>query len=345
MRVAMAATLALLGGAHAAAHGGPRHARPRPSEPRASPLYSGGDVRAMETALSCDLCAYGEERPYQSRSPEGYPRVDRSFACPKLWLRLVSACPAQDWPPPKEVPADMADAYTMHGKARTDAWYLEQRYSGGKAAFSDWDSHGLPARIAAATPEDAVTGINSYTQKTPGYVDAVLANHTDVITGGVGIVWGSERPWAEVLLARRGAAMTVTVEYGRVASSHPTIRATTPPQFGAFMLRHDREFDFAFTYSSLEHSGLGRYGDALNPYGDLEAVAETWCALKPGGLFFLGVPSADAESSVDVLVWNAHRFYGPHRLAQMFAGYEHVHSYRDGSEAREAIIHVLRKPL
>jgi len=28
-------------------------------------------------------------------------------------------------------------------------------------------------------------------------------------------------------------------------------------------------FDGVITYSSLEHSGLGRYGDALNPWGDL----------------------------------------------------------------------------
>jgi len=135
------------------------------------------------------------------------------------------------------------------------------------------------------------------------------------------------------------------VEYGRVTSLHATVRAATPQRFGAFMQQHNRRFDFASTYSSLEHSGLGRYGDTLNPYGDLEAVAQTWCALKPGGLFFLGLPSGDAASSADVLVWNAHRFYGPRRPAQVFAGFEHVHSYRAGSAPNESIVHVLRKPL
>jgi hypothetical protein len=348
MRATLAASLALLCGARAVFHNGPRaslHARSRQSDSRAASRFSEGDLGALENALACDVCAYSEEQREKSSSSEGYPRVDRAFSCPKVWLRLVSACPAHDWPPPKDIPADMVDAFTMHGKARTDLWYFEQRYSGGDAAASDWDARGLPARIAAATPEGAIAGINSYTLKTPAYVDAVLANHTDVINGGVGIVWGSERPWAEVLLARRGAKMTLTVEYGRTTSTHATVRATTPQRFGAFMLQHDRRFDFAFTYSSLEHSGLGRYGDALNPYGDLEAVAQTWCALKPGGLFFLGLPSGDAESSIDVVVWNAHRYYGPHRLSQLFAGYEHVHSYRSGSEPQEAIIHVLRKPL
>lgn len=85
-------------------------------------------------------------------------------------------------------------------------------------------------------------------------------------------------------------------------------------------------------------------GDALNPYGDLEAVAQSRCALKPGGRLFLRVPSVDAESSQDRLVWNAHRFYGPKRLAQMFAGFEHVQSHGQGSEPHESVIHVLRKP-
>lgn len=343
VRVALAASLALLCGATAAARDGPPRERPRHRVPRPATTFSAGDLGALETALACDTCAYGEEGAVDPSS--GVPAVRRSVSCPTMWMRLVSAGPAQDWPPPREVPAAMIDAFTMAGKARTEAWYIETRYSGGDALVSDWDAHGLSARIAAASPEAAVAGINSYSAATPTYVDRVLANHTAAIAGGVGIVWGSERPWAEVLLARRGAAMTVTVEYGRVASTHASIRAATPQRFGAFMVQRDRRFDFAFTYSSLEHSGLGRYGDALNPYGDLEAVAQTWCALKPGGLFFLGLPSADAESSADVLVWNAHRFYGPHRLAQAFAGFEHVHSYRAGSTPNESIIHVLRKPL
>jgi hypothetical protein len=64
---------------------------------------------------------------------------------------------------------------------------------------------------------------------------------------------------------------------------------------------------FRLHFSSLEHSGLGRYGDALNPWGDVEAAVQTWCLLKPGGIFFMGLPCKDASCSEDVLVWNAHR--------------------------------------
>jgi hypothetical protein len=37
------------------------------------------------------------------------------------------------------------------------------------------------------------------------------------------------------------------------------------------------------TFSSVEHSGLGRYGDALNPWGDIIAIARAWCVTKQGG--------------------------------------------------------------
>ena len=50
-------------------------------------------------------------------------------------------------------------------------------------------------------------------------------------------------------------------------------------------------FDTMVTFSSLEHSGLGRYGDQLNPWGDLITMAKAWCALKPGGLALVGVPT------------------------------------------------------
>ncbi len=110
------------------------------------------------------------------------------------------------------------------------------------------------------------------------------------------------------------------------------------------MISAPRIWDFAFTYSSLEHSGLGRYGDALNPWGDMEAAVQTWCLLKPGGIFFLGLPCKDASCSEDVLVWNAHRFYGQRRLPEVFAGYEVVDKVTttDGV-ARASIIYVLRK--
>jgi hypothetical protein len=48
-------------------------------------------------------------------------------------------------------------------------------------------------------------------------------------------------------------------------------------------------FDAIVTFSSVEHSGLGRYGDALNPWGDIIAIARAWCVTKQGGSLTIGV--------------------------------------------------------
>jgi hypothetical protein len=62
-------------------------------------------------------------------------------------------------------------------------------------------------------------------------------------------------------------------------------------------------FDAVATFSSVEHSGLGRYGDALNPWGDRQAVARAWCMTKPKGWLALGVPFEES----DAIEYNAHR--------------------------------------
>ena len=71
-------------------------------------------------------------------------------------------------------------------------------------------------------------------------------------------------------------------------------------------------FDAAISFSSIEHAGLGRYGDALSPYGDFDAVKQVHCMLKPGGLFLLGLPTSHDGSSY--IEFNAHRIYGKKRL-------------------------------
>lgn len=40
--------------------------------------------------------------------------------------------------------------------------------------------------------------------------------------------------------------------------------------------------DFAFSFSSWEHDGLGRYGDPIDPWGDVKAMQRASCYVKPG---------------------------------------------------------------
>ena len=68
-----------------------------------------------------------------------------------------------------------------------------------------------------------------------------------------------------------------------------------------------------------------RYGDALNPWGDLITMARLWCVLGPDSRLLLGVPAAPK----DVLVFNSNRVYGPVQFAHLFANFDHVFSDYD----------------
>ncbi len=72
-----------------------------------------------------------------------------------------------------------------------------------------------------------------------------------------------------------------------------------------------------------------RYGDALNPWGDLIAMARSHCLLKPGGQALVGVPTGPK----DALFFNAHRIYGPIMLSHLFANWKQVYTEMDPRDA------------
>jgi hypothetical protein len=65
----------------------------------------------------------------------------------------------------------------------------------------------------------------------------------------------------------------------------------------------------------VEHIGLGRYGDAIDPWGSEKAVGELQRVLRPGGHLLVSVP-VDTESRV---YFNAHRTFTPSHVASLFA--------------------------
>ena len=97
------------------------------------------------------------------------------------------------------------------------------------------------------------------------------------------LVIGSTWPWVEAILLYLGVDRITTLEYASQNNEHPKINLITPEELRKSILEGDvPQFDGMVTFSSLEHSGLGRYGDPLNPWGDLITMAQAWCLLKPG---------------------------------------------------------------
>ena len=78
-------------------------------------------------------------------------------------------------------------------------------------------------------------------------------------------------------------------------------------------------YDCIVTYSSTEHSGLGRYGDPLDPNGDITSMDDIHNNLNENGLLIWGGPVGS-----DTLVWNAHRIYGKIRLPLLFSKFEEL---------------------
>jgi hypothetical protein len=67
----------------------------------------------------------------------------------------------------------------------------------------------------------------------------------------------------------------------------------------------------------IEHIGLGRYGDPLDPDGDLKAIKELVRVLAPGGNLLVATPVGRAR-----VAFNAHRIYDHEAFAGYFAPLE-----------------------
>lgn len=67
----------------------------------------------------------------------------------------------------------------------------------------------------------------------------------------------------------------------------------------------------------IEHIGLGRYGDPLDPEGDLKAVMELKRVAAHGGTILFVVPIGKPQ-----IIFNAHRIYSYDMVMSMFDGFE-----------------------
>jgi SAM-dependent methyltransferase len=67
----------------------------------------------------------------------------------------------------------------------------------------------------------------------------------------------------------------------------------------------------------VEHIGLGRYGDILDPDGDMKAISELKRVLAVGGSLIFAVPIGKSK-----IMFNAHRIYSYDQIVDYFAELE-----------------------
>ena len=69
---------------------------------------------------------------------------------------------------------------------------------------------------------------------------------------------------------------------------------------------------------------LARYGDLLNPWGDIVTMARVWCLMRSGGRAIIGVPTAS-----DKICFNGNKYYGKILYNNVFANWKLLYSEID----------------
>ncbi len=90
----------------------------------------------------------------------------------------------------------------------------------------------------------------------------------------------------------------------------------------------------------IEHIGLGRYGDPLDPTGSVRAVLELGRVVAPGGQLLLSCPVGSPRT-----VWNSHRVHDPVEVAAFvpdlelveFAGVDDAGDFRRHRDMSELV--------
>lgn len=67
---------------------------------------------------------------------------------------------------------------------------------------------------------------------------------------------------------------------------------------------------------TIEHIGLGRYGDPIDANGDTKAINELKRVVKPGGSLLFVTPVGKPK-----VVFNAHRIYNAEEVVKLFDGF------------------------
>lgn len=126
------------------------------------------------------------------------------------------------------------------------------------------------------------------------------------------LIGGSVSPWIEsICLANQFTDITTSdyevrkVEDGRIKFVHANDIS-------------DTKFDLIISFSSIEHDGLGRYGDPINPYGSFNAVDEFHESLNDRGCLLCGIPINPVQDSQTLIQAHNHIIFSRDITRKLF---------------------------
>lgn len=182
-------------------------------------------------------------------------------------------------------------------------WTNEMLYTGHSILTKNLDNENISPTVYPNATSHILKSIKNYP-----------VNNKEVCTVG------SISPWVESILLYSGAIVDV-IDY-----NPPVLENINNPRLHV-ITNVIKQYDCIVSYSSIEHSGLGRYGDDIDPDGDIKTMNFFHSILKPNGLLFLAVPLGEKTR----LEWNHHRIYGPSRFEKLTQKFKLINLYGNQS--------------
>jgi hypothetical protein len=217
--------------------------------------------------------------------------------------------------PSREIPASLYNDYTMNNKLPVFYVFRDDGYSDNNPII--YSKEEIDDLIHKAQQQQTL-----YYGATDTYLYQALKKYGAYIRNKNIAILGSVVPWYESIILAYGGLPT-TIEYNKIISQDPRLRVTTVAEYD----KYPQLFDALISISSFEHDGLGRYGDRLDPLGDIKAMRKSKTMLKKDGLLFLAVPVGK-----DKLIWNLHRIYGETRFPLLIDGWDVIDAFGFNSE-------------
>jgi len=221
-------------------------------------------------------------------------------------------------------PQDLLNEFTQNGDMPiTKEWYINEVYSDSTSL----NTSNIQEIIKIKDFSKWLNQVKKHEPLNYGNTElqTIMNKYLNRIQNKSILIMGTQLPWIEAISYELLASKITTLDYTRkqYELSNRLEWFHVNDYLDDLILKNIIElFDNSASFSSIEHSGLGRYGDPLSPNGDIEAVQQIHCLLKQNGLFFLGLPSSKSDKSY--IEFNAHRVYGSKRLNKLFVGWNLV---------------------
>lgn len=135
------------------------------------------------------------------------------------------------------------------------------------------------------------------------------------------LVIGSITPWVECFLLHKGISKVFTTDVNEIKIESSNIIFIKEDELENF------KFDVIISYSSIEHIGLGRYGDKIDENGDINYMNNILKILNDETILLISIPVC--ERYLVEGFW--HRIYDKNRIEKLFEKYNILFSVKNGN--------------